>query len=135
MNDVAEIQVDKLKLIKFLRRPIPKGAADIGTWLIILDLISFLAIFSNAAIIIFTSKSTDGLALDFLVFVIVLIFFLILKYFIRYLIPDIPGKANILIKRHKFVIQKYSKTSESIDSKNYKPTITNIEVASSKKKL
>lgn len=135
INDVVEIQVDKSKLIKFLRRPMPKGAADIGTWLIILDFISFLAIFSNAAIIIFTSNSTDGLALGFLVFVFLLVVFLILKYFIRYLIPDVPGKADTLMKRHNYIIQKYNKALENMDSKNYKATDTNLEVACSKKKL
>eukprot|EP00828_Plagiopyla_frontata_P042534 TRINITY_DN6368_c0_g1_i3.p3 TRINITY_DN6368_c0_g1~~TRINITY_DN6368_c0_g1_i3.p3 ORF type:complete len:215 (-),score=29.02 TRINITY_DN6368_c0_g1_i3:376-999(-) len=40
-NNVAEIQVDKLKLKNFSRRPIPTGAKSIGIWFIILDIITF----------------------------------------------------------------------------------------------
>jgi hypothetical protein len=31
----------------------PSGAANIGSWLVILDLINFIAIFSNAGIIFY----------------------------------------------------------------------------------
>lgn len=48
LNNFLEIQVDKMKMIKFSRRPMPAGACNIGTWLLILDVITFLSIFSNA---------------------------------------------------------------------------------------
>ena len=50
INNIAEIQVDKYKLVKFTKRPIAGGACNIGTWLIILDVITFVSIFSNAGI-------------------------------------------------------------------------------------
>ena len=54
-TNVAEIQVDKLKLVMFSRRPFPQGAANIGNWLIILEVVTFLGIFSNAGLIVYTS--------------------------------------------------------------------------------
>lgn len=32
----------------FSRRPMPNGASNIGTWLLIIDVITFCSIFSNA---------------------------------------------------------------------------------------
>lgn len=122
LNDIAEIQVDKMKLAQFKRRPIPKGAANIGTWLIILDLISFFAIFFNTGLIIITAQvaSNSNISTLFL-FVILLLIFLALKYFIRFLIPDIPQKANILTQRHKYVIEKCNKDLEIKKNVNYMP--------------
>ena len=57
VTNVAEIQVDKLKLTKFSRRPFPQGASNIGNWLIILEVITFFGIFCNAGLIVYTSDS------------------------------------------------------------------------------
>ena len=50
LTNITEIQVDKFKLIQITRRPMPAGASNIGTWLLILDVITFCSIFSNAGI-------------------------------------------------------------------------------------
>lgn len=57
----GQIAIDKHKLLRQYRRPIPKGAKDIGTWRTIIDLISFFSIFFNAALVVITSKSADPL--------------------------------------------------------------------------
>lgn len=59
-NNIAEIQVDKYKLLIATRRPIPKGARNIGIWYTILEMISFISIFVNAGIICFTSKVIES---------------------------------------------------------------------------
>lgn len=43
-----EIRVDRMKLFYLVRRPIPNGTSGLGSWFLILDIISFLSIFSNA---------------------------------------------------------------------------------------
>ena len=58
---VSQIGIDQYKLVKFYRRPIPKGARDIGTWQVIIDIISFLSIFINAGLITYNSKSFDSI--------------------------------------------------------------------------
>lgn len=61
VNNIFEIQVDKLKLVYVSRRPIPTGASTIGTWLTVMEIVSFLSIFTNAGLIVFTSKTIDDL--------------------------------------------------------------------------
>jgi len=56
-SNILEIQVDKLKLIRFERRPFPQGAATIGNWLVIIEVITFFGIFSNAGLIAYTSTT------------------------------------------------------------------------------
>jgi len=51
--------VDKLKLVEFSIRPLPAGACNIGTWLIILDVITFISVFCNAGLIAYTSGYYD----------------------------------------------------------------------------
>lgn len=133
LNDIAEIQVDKLKLVQFKRRPVPKGAANIGTWLIILDLISFCAIFFNVGIIIITAEVASGSSISNLfLFIVLLLIFLGLKFFIRYLIPDFPSKAKILTERHRYVIEKCNSELQVKKNNDYFPTkgstvIENVE--------
>jgi anoctamin-10 len=98
ITNVAEIQVNKVKLNKFSRRPFPQGASNIGNWLIILEVITFFAIFSNAGLIVYTSQSITNNQI--VTFSILLVVFLGTKYFIRFIIPDEPESAIILNKRH-----------------------------------
>merc|ERR1711998_316842 len=55
-NNYLEIRIDANKLCCGTRRPIPKGAEDIGTWYVILEVMSISAVITNSLIICFTSK-------------------------------------------------------------------------------
>ena len=55
ITNVTVIQGNKRKLLKYSRRPFPQGASNIGNWLIILEVVTFLGIFSNAGLIVYTS--------------------------------------------------------------------------------
>lgn len=54
---IAEIHIDKTKLLHFIRRPMPRAVQDIGSWKEIIEGISFLSIFINAALVCFTAES------------------------------------------------------------------------------
>lgn len=54
LNNFVEIRIDGLKLLSLHRRPLPRGAEDIGTWAVILEIIVFLSFYTNAALIVFT---------------------------------------------------------------------------------
>ncbi|CAD8114697.1 unnamed protein product [Paramecium sonneborni] len=114
-QNILKIQVDKLKFLKFVRRPFPEGASSIGNWLIILDIITFLGIFVNAGLIVFTSgfftKNQE------LIFPAILVSFLVLKYIIRFVIPSYPESARILTARHQCIIEKSVKGFSSQNSK------------------
>ncbi len=50
------MRTDALKLLKGMQRPHPRGANDIGNWYNILVAISYLAVITNSAMLVFTSQ-------------------------------------------------------------------------------
>ncbi|EGR33655.1 hypothetical protein IMG5_047010 [Ichthyophthirius multifiliis] len=106
--NILEIQVDRQKIFNFVKRPIPTGASNIGTWLLIIDIISFISIFANAGLIVYTSKLVEK-SYQIIVFISLLFGFLFIKYLLRFLIPDVPEKALIINKRHQISIDKIIK--------------------------
>lgn len=105
ITNIAEIQVDKLKIVHFARRPVPENAKDLGTWFLIIDFMSFLSIFFNAALIAYTSSCIymqDSTTKN-KVFVLFVFFFLAIKYIIKILIDDVPYKTRMVENRHQFI--------------------------------
>lgn len=56
INNVLEMRLDAKKFLTFYRRPVPQRAPNIGVWFRILDILSKLAVISNAFIIAFSSN-------------------------------------------------------------------------------
>jgi len=97
INNLVEARTDLVKLFKGMQRPHPREAANIGTWLEILEAISYLATITNSAIIVFTSTELDilypnitpmtklwiALIAEHVIF--------ILKFLIQKFIPDAPA--------------------------------------------
>jgi len=55
MNNLVEIRTDAFKLLMFQRRPPYMCAADIGTWQVILDILTTCSVLTNCALVGFTS--------------------------------------------------------------------------------
>lgn len=53
------------QLLEETRRPEPKGAEDIGTWGVMLDMMSTASVITNALLICFTASATTGMKDDF----------------------------------------------------------------------
>lgn len=108
ITNVAEIQVDKLKIVSFARRPVPENAKDLGTWFLILDFMTFLSIFFNAALIAYTSNCIylQEMHVKNKVFVLFIFFFLAIKYIIKILIDDVPYKTKMVKNRHNYIKDK-----------------------------
>lgn len=49
MNNIIEIRLDAYKLIATFRRPLAQTAQDIGAWLEILKVISYLSVITNVS--------------------------------------------------------------------------------------
>ncbi|KAL4480086.1 hypothetical protein ABPG74_020602 [Tetrahymena malaccensis] len=133
VNNILEIQVDKTKLIYISRRPTPTGASDIGTWFILLEIISFLSVFANAGLIAFTSDTVTTnptLAQNIdkysqRIFFVTFLIFIFLKYFVSSFIDDVPEKVNIIKKRHNNCINSLLKGLSKTKARsmiNGKPT-------------
>ncbi|CAD8200754.1 unnamed protein product [Paramecium pentaurelia] len=117
IQNVLKLQVDKYNFFNYSRRPFPQGASSIGNWLIIFEMISFLAIFTNAGLIVFTSEIIKENQVQ--VFTTLLIVFLTLKYIIRFLVPDEPAEALVLNRRHEFVVEKAVKGFQTESNARY----------------
>jgi hypothetical protein len=92
LNNLIEGHTDLLKLLKSYQRPHPREAANIGTWLEILETMSYLSTIVNSLIIVFTSKELAQYSLFTRLFIGLtiehLLFFI--KYVISKTIPDTP---------------------------------------------
>ncbi|KAL1788842.1 anoctamin-9 isoform X1 [Sigmodon hispidus] len=55
-NNLIEIRLDAIKMIRLQRRLVPRKAKDIGTWLHVLETIGVLAVIANGMVIAFTSE-------------------------------------------------------------------------------
>jgi hypothetical protein len=107
---LIELQVDKLKLLYFVRRPNPIGAKSIGVWQGIFTFNCTAAILTNIGIICFTipAMSKVELTKDNLYFAYTLTVFILLalQWMIQFLIPDIPKGFSQVFKRHQHIIEK-----------------------------
>ncbi|KAM3139399.1 hypothetical protein pb186bvf_008424 [Paramecium bursaria] len=114
-------------LIRICIRPFPQGASNIGNWLIIIEVITFLGIFCNAGLIVFTSQTVPS-DQQIILFSILLVVFLALKYLIRFLVPDEPESARILNKRHQYVVDRVVKGFSQSGQKTYTPARLNMKI-------
>ena len=108
LSNYIEIRADGWKLCQNVRRPEPRGAEDIGSWLVILEIFSVLATVFNGAIIFFTSKiySDQSYGERLIHFIIFEHMLLALKAMLAYAIPDIPQKTLVQLKRREHLINK-----------------------------
>ena len=108
-NNYVEIRVDGFKLMRASRRPIPKGAEDIGTWAHIVEIMGTAAVITNGLIMCFTAKATIGdwpaynkLAL----FVAIEHIVLFSKYLLGLWIPDESHSTRTQLDRANYLVHK-----------------------------
>ena len=132
INNIFEIVVDKRKFLYYQKRPIPKSAVDIGNWYIILESISYLAIFCSTGILVFTSNDYQVLNTfwKIVMFGLLCFVFLVIKVIISELIPDMPSTFNDLSKRHDYVIEKFKRLNVSINTSMYANRKVNYKIIS-----
>ena len=130
ITNCLEIQVDKLKLLRFKRRPIPESAADIGTWFFILDFISFAGIFTNSGLIAYAGKVSDDISGsdEIKMFVLFSLAFLAIKYFVKVAIPDIPHRVILMGKRHSNIVETVRSGFGSNKVKEMKASKVDLEI-------
>eukprot|EP00494_Astrolonche_serrata_P019269 UN19472 len=58
---MVEVRVDMRKFFYYYRRPDPRGATNIGSWVSILDFIGWVSAATNIAIICFVTHDLDEL--------------------------------------------------------------------------
>lgn len=130
ITNCVELQVDKLKMLKFKRRPIPESAADIGTWFFIIDFISFVGIFTNSGLIAYAGKVSDDIssADQIKIFVLFSLAFLAIKYFVKAIIPDVPERVILMGKRHSSIVETVRSGFGANKAKEMKASKVDLEI-------
>ncbi|OQR89416.1 hypothetical protein ACHHYP_06299 [Achlya hypogyna] len=109
LNNYFEIRIDAFKLAKESRRPNPKGAEDIGTWMTILEILGVISVITNVAAAVFTSHTTfhdTSEETKLLAFVCIEHAVLIVKYMLTLIVDDVPEDVQLQLDRTKFLVDK-----------------------------
>lgn len=108
VTNILEMYVDKTKLLYLLKRPNPISTESIGNWYYILEIISFVSIFSNLGILIFTYNNYYELDTysKIVLFMCLVFFYIIVKLVLSLLIPDVSEKDSELRLRQEYIIDK-----------------------------
>jgi len=105
INNIIEFRLDASKLMSFTRRPHPKGTYDMGTWFPILNLISWVMVVSNTALLVFCSVVSTRLVPDYrwITFVVVEHILIGFKLLIEFFIPDVPRDVEDRLARQEVI--------------------------------
>ncbi|XP_071481408.1 anoctamin-7-like [Diadema antillarum] len=125
---LIDIRVDGKRLVWFNRRPIAFIASNIGMWFSILDFINFAGVVSNGFLIAFTAqwgkkysnaeKLWIVIGFEHIVFAV--------KFFIMYLIPDVPSDIRLAMRREKFQVAKILEDAENLPPMKSKELMTRL---------
>jgi len=105
LNNVIEYRLDATKLMSFTRRPHPKGTYDMGTWYSILNLLSWVMVVSNTALIVFSSSQAQKIESDlrWVTFVVVEHILIGIKLLIEFFVPDVPTDVEERLARQDVI--------------------------------
>ncbi|XP_061090786.1 anoctamin-10 isoform X2 [Conger conger] len=106
LNNVTEVYSDALKMCKVFKRPFSEPAADIGVWQLAFETMSVISVVTNCALIgmsphmkaYFPESETQLILLVVAVEHVLLAF----KFFLAFVIPDIPKQIQIKLARLEF---------------------------------
>ncbi|KAJ6246988.1 ngep-related [Anaeramoeba flamelloides] len=139
VNNVIEIRSDSYKLKK-MKKPPPKSACNIGTWGIILEIMSYLVILSNIALLGITyddfsrdedSKSdlSDTQRVWLILFIEHII--IVVKIIMHTIIPDVPAIVAIKIARDRHFENLKKSGKDTENSMKYVPKLLSSRKSSS----
>jgi anoctamin-10/anoctamin-7 len=108
-NNYVEVRVDGAKLLDETRRPEPRGAEDIGTWGVMLDMMSTASVLTNAALICFTARATMGgmgTSSKLVAFIAIEHAVMLIKAAVGVLVPDVPEDVAVQLSRQEYIVRK-----------------------------
>jgi hypothetical protein len=105
-------RLDAFKLVVQSRRPDPRAAQDLGSWLVILQCINYIAIINNVALLCLgSSLNIISIALDWpgrlIAFFAAEHIVLALSLLIDQLVDDVPSDVQTMLARQQHVVNKY----------------------------
>jgi len=101
ISTIIHVKTTLTDFNEYSRRSQPQGAKDIGVWLDVIELTSFMAIVTSIAVIVFTSdqlmllfSNETGPIFDWAILLILAVavehIMFLLKYLMASMIPDVP---------------------------------------------
>jgi anoctamin-10/anoctamin-7 len=108
VNNYIELRVDGWKLCQQNRRPMPRGAQDIGRWYAILECMSTAAVICNCLLVCFTSDVLQSFTMfhRLLLFVISEHALFAFKFFLALIIDDEELEVGMQSKRGEYIRSK-----------------------------
>jgi len=108
INAYAQIRVDAWNISVMSRRPWPENAEDIGSWADIIELLSYIAVFTNSIIIAYTGEFLTHWTNAYRIVVFAFLYhgMVAAKLLAALVIDDVPGDVQIQIDRQEFVEKK-----------------------------
>lgn len=108
VSNIIEIRTDASKLLYVYRRAVPSGAEDIGTWMLILQTMTIMAVITNAGVVAFTMDLFDDAEVVYrwVFFVCFQYFGFFLMAYFSFVVEDVPEEVQIQLQRQQFIVDK-----------------------------
>lgn len=110
VNNIFEMKVDAINLVKTSQRPDPNGSYGLGTWNEVLGLFSVLSVGTNVALITLRStlvtellSSSSADAAGWIFFSFLSITLAIIVAIEKWVIPDVPEAVTKAVERQRLV--------------------------------
>ncbi|XP_048849195.1 anoctamin-10 [Brienomyrus brachyistius] len=120
LNNVTEIYSDALKICQVFKRPFSEPAANIGVWQLAFESMSVIAVVTNCALIGMSPqvKSYFPESESQLILLVVAVehVFLVLKFILAFVIPDIPKHIQIKLARVEFESMEALKKKKMLEA-------------------
>ena len=133
VSSYIQIRIDGWKLCQAHRRPQPRTAEDMGVWQEMIEIISFLSVVYNFALIFFTSHYLVDVAWEYrwIMFICVEHTMFVLKGVLGSIVEDVPEEVQMQLSRQDFLCSKVIDNLPDSIEEEYKPSSkkTNIIIA------
>eukprot|EP01038_Epipyxis_sp_PR26KG_P011020 gene11020-14800_t len=109
VSNYVALRINAWKLCQQCRRPEPRSVEDMGTWYIILEIISIAAVLCNAALVAFTGSFTLNYTWNARAWIFVIMSggIILVKQFVAAYVPDTPLEVDIQLQRQEYFIDKF----------------------------
>jgi len=109
LNNIAEMKVDAINLVKQSQRPNPDGSSGIGAWNDVLAFFSLISVATNVAMMTWSTQIVDqvtGHSNDewrWIFFAVLSLILTLLISFEKFMIPDVPEEVLQAIERQRLI--------------------------------
>jgi hypothetical protein len=117
--NALELHSDKLKLMKYMRRPIPKTTASLGIWNDIMNVVQNMSIILNTGNISYLYSQIEGRTLDPITFFTIM---LLLNFFQTFvadaLFGSVPYQLSSIFERHNYLLKSTLEKYKSVNTQH-----------------